>query len=225
MINSNDIKRIAASFGADLCGIAPIERFSKAPEGFRPTDVYPETKSVVVIAKKLPEGIFLSDNPVPYTVTCDVIRHEIIRSVINICNRLEQEDGVIAVPVPSQPYLYWDEENHRGQAILSLRHAGYLAGLGILGKNTVLANNMYGNRIRLGALLLNIEIEPDDLADYQLCSENCQVCIENCPAGAINGISTNQKLCRPVSQGHTKKGDELYLCNNCVKLCPKGKGL
>jgi epoxyqueuosine reductase len=89
MINSNYIKETAFNFGAELCGIASIERFSKAPEGFRPTDIYPETKSVVVIAKKLPEGIFLSNNPIPYTVTSDIIRNEIILAVINICIKLE----------------------------------------------------------------------------------------------------------------------------------------
>jgi epoxyqueuosine reductase len=224
MIDANLIKEIAFEYGADLCGIATIERFKQAPKGFSPIDIYPETKSVVVIAKKLLEGIFLSNNPIPYTVTSDVIRHEIIQMVINICIRLEQEDDVIAVPVPSQPYHYWDEENRRGQGILSLRHAGYLAGLGIFGKNTLLTNNKFGNRIRLGALLTNVQVEPDKLADYEFCSDNCKICITNCPAGAINGKSVNQKLCRPVSQGHTTKGDELYLCNNCIKLCPNGKG-
>jgi epoxyqueuosine reductase len=99
-----------------------------------------------------------------------------------------------------------------------------LAGLGVLGKNTLLTNNKFGNRIRLGALLSNAQVEPDELADYEFCSDNCEICFRNCPAGAINGKSVNQKLCRAISQGHTKKGDELYLCNNCAKLCPNGKG-
>ncbi|MEJ2647109.1 MAG: hypothetical protein P8016_01715 [Sedimentisphaerales bacterium] len=225
MIDSNSLKEIAIEYGADLCGIASIERFREAPEGFRPIDIYPDTKSVVVIAKKMPEGSLLSENPIPYTVTSEAVRREIFLTVINICRKLELHDGLIAVPVPSEPYDYWDKENLRGQGILSLRHAGYLAGLGVLGKNTLLTNNRYGNRIRLGALLTNADIEPDDLANYQFCSEDCRLCIENCPAGAINGISTNQKLCRPVSQGYTRKGDELYICNNCLRLCPNGRGL
>lgn len=58
MIKASEIKKIVLDFGADLCGIASIDRFKNAPEGFRPTDLYPDTKSVIVFAKKLPESIY-----------------------------------------------------------------------------------------------------------------------------------------------------------------------
>jgi len=224
MIDSNFVKNIAVELGADLCGIAPIERFSQAPEGFKPTDIYPDAKSVVVVAKRFPEGPFLSKSLIPYTVTNDIILSEVIQIICAFCVRLEQEDGVIAVAVPSEPYEYWDEVKNEGKGILSLRHAGYLAGLGVLGKNTLLTNAAFGNRIVLGAALLNVTVEPDDLVDYDFCSDDCQICIRSCPAGAIDGKRVNQKLCRVNSQGHTKKGDYLYICNNCRKLCPNGSG-
>ncbi len=207
-----------------MCGIATVGRFKEAPEGFKPTDIFPDAKSVIVVAKKFPEGPFLSQSPIPYTVTNDVILSEVLKITCALCCRLEQEDGVLAVPVPSEPYEYWDEENRQGRGILSLRHAGYMAGLGALGKNTLLTNTAFGNRIVLGAALLNIAVEPDDLADDAFCSTDCQICIKNCPVGAINGKRVNQKLCRARSQGHTKKGDYLYICNNCRKLCPNGRG-
>lgn len=225
MINADSVKNIAYELGADLCGIAPVESFSRAPEGFKPTDIYPEAKSVVVMARKFPEGPFLSKSPIPYTVINDTILNEVIRISSTLCIRLEQENGTIAVPVPSDPYEYWDEEKREGRGLISLRHAGYLAGLGVLGKNTLLTNATYGNRIVLGAALLNIEVEPDKPADYEFCSPDCQVCIKSCPAGALDGKRVTQILCRAVSQGHTKKGDYLYICNNCRKLCPNGKGL
>jgi epoxyqueuosine reductase len=223
MIDSNFIKDLAVKFGADLCGIAPVDRFNDAPEGFRPMDIYPETESVVVLAKRFPEGPFLSKSPVSYTVTNDVFLNEVLRITCALCVRLENDD-VVAVPIPSDPYEYWDEEKREGRGILSLRHAGYMAGLGVLGKNTLLTNATFGNRIVLGAVLLNVKIKPDDLADYNFCSPECRICIQNCPAGALDGKRVNQKLCRAKSQGHTKKGDYLYLCNNCRKLCPNGKG-
>lgn len=42
--------------GADLCGIAPIERFDNAPKGFKSTDIYEECKSVLVFAKGILGG-------------------------------------------------------------------------------------------------------------------------------------------------------------------------
>jgi len=225
MIDANFVKNVAYDLGAVLCGVTPVERFSQAPEGFRPTDIYADARSVVVIARRFPEGAFVSGSSIPYTVTKAIIENEVLRITCDICNRLEHEADVIAVPVPGDPYEYWDVDKREGRGILSLRHAGYMAGLGVFGKNTLLNNATFGNRIVLGAFLLNIDIEPDNMADYDFCPSNCRVCITNCPAGALDGKTINQKLCRAVSEGHTKKGDDLHLCNSCRKLCPNGKGL
>jgi epoxyqueuosine reductase len=223
MSDAQYIKNIAFQHGADLCGIASIERFKDAPVGFRPIDIYADTKSVVVVAKKFPEGPFFSNSPIPYTSVNDKLLHEVILLTCHLACLLEQEKGVFAIPIPSEPYEYWDDENREGRGILSLRHAGYLAGLGNLGKNTLLTNKQYGNRIVLGAVLLNIEVDSDQLQEYDFCHDNCSLCIKNCPSGALDGKRVNQKLCREHSQGLTKKGDPIYLCNECRKICPGGK--
>jgi hypothetical protein len=44
IITSAEIKELARRNGADLCGIAPVERFEHAPAGFHPSDIYPGTK-------------------------------------------------------------------------------------------------------------------------------------------------------------------------------------
>ena len=36
---NNDVKQIIYSYGADVCGIADIERFAAAPPGFSPSDL------------------------------------------------------------------------------------------------------------------------------------------------------------------------------------------
>ena len=40
MMTANEIKSTALELGVDLCGIAPVDRFSSAPKGFHPNDVY-----------------------------------------------------------------------------------------------------------------------------------------------------------------------------------------
>ena len=223
-ITSRQVKELTTSLGADLCGIASVERFSKAPAGFRPSDIYSEAKSVLVIAKRLPEAGFCSENPVPYTFTLSIVAQEVLHLMYRVSIAL-QERGVIAVPVPGEPYEYWDEEKREGKGILSLRHAGYLAGLGVLGKNNLLMNDRYGNRMTLGSLLLNIKLESDPIAEYVGCVEKCDACINHCPVKALNGQSVNQKLCREKSQYTTKKGYFLYACHQCRSVCPKGAGI
>jgi hypothetical protein len=70
---SEEIKSIIINLGADKCGIANIDRFSGAPEGFRPTDIWSICKSVIVFLKKLPSEVILAENPVPYTHTAHLI--------------------------------------------------------------------------------------------------------------------------------------------------------
>jgi len=223
-MNAKMLKSLVMKCGVDLCGIAPVERFREAPEGFRPTDIYPLAKAVLVIAKRVPQAALLSGSPVPYKFTSDVVLDEVFRITCNLSLRL-QDLGVAAVPIPSEPYEYWDVEKKEGRGILSLKHAAHLAGLGVLGKNTLLTNNKLGNRITLGALLLNVSLKGDPIATYSICKEDCNACITSCPVKALDGKSVVQKLCREKSQLTTPKGYSLYVCNTCRTVCPSGEGL
>ena len=222
-MNAKMLKSLALKSGVDLCGIAPVERFRAAPEGFRPTDIYPSAKSVLVFAKRVPQAALLSRSPVPYKFASDVVLNEVFRITCDLSLRL-QDLGVAGVPIPSEPYEYWDVEKKEGRGILSLKHAGHLAGLGVLGKNTLLTNNKLGNRITLGALLLNVPLEGNPIAEYRICKETCNTCITSCPAKTLDGKSIVQKLCREKSQLTTPKGYSLYLCNTCRMVCPAGEG-
>ena len=46
-MTNKEIKKLCRSFGADLVGVASVERFVKAPKGYHPTDVMPTAKSVI----------------------------------------------------------------------------------------------------------------------------------------------------------------------------------
>ena len=54
---SDDVKAFALrDLDMDYVGISSVERLSGAPEGYRPTDLLPGAKSVVVMAVRLLEG-------------------------------------------------------------------------------------------------------------------------------------------------------------------------
>jgi epoxyqueuosine reductase QueG len=130
------------------------------------------------------------------------------------------------VPIPSDdPSEYWEAANKYARGILSLRHAGHFAGLGILGKNTLLTNEKYGNMIQIGAILVDTKLESDAIAEYKGCLEKCSLCIDSCPQKAIDGTTVNQKLCRKLSIVVTERGFVLKKCNLCRKVCPTCLGL
>jgi len=220
VIDSGVVKEIVKSLGADLCGIASVERFKGAPKGFHPTDIYHDCKSVIVFIKRIPtESLFIS-NCIPYTYVNNVITQKVDELGFEVSLQLEKQ-GVMSVPIPSDdPYEHWEPESCYGRAILSLRHAGYLAGLGVLGKNTLLMNKDFGNMIQIGAVLVQAELEEDPIAKYEGCPPGCNLCMESCPVKALNGKTVDQKLCRPLSNFKSEKGYILKKCNICRKICP-----
>ncbi|MGD0153672.1 MAG: epoxyqueuosine reductase [Thermacetogeniaceae bacterium] len=223
-LNARQVKEAAFSPGADLCGISSTERFAGAPEGFRPTDIFPKCRSVIVFARRIPAGIIFAASLVPYTQVKDLSVKELDGIGMRLSLFLE-ERGVLAVPVPSDdPYEYWEPDRLYGRGILSMRHAGYLAGLGILGKNTLLLNEDYGNMIHIGAVLASAELEQDPLSTLKNCPDKCTICIEACPQKALDGITVEQKLCRPTSFYTNKKGYGLFSCNLCRRSCPRALG-
>ncbi|EKQ53328.1 MAG: hypothetical protein B655_1295 [Methanobacterium sp. Maddingley MBC34] len=219
------IKSMAKDFGADLCGIASVKRFNDTPHGFNPLNIYSKCKSVIVFAKRVPAGSLSANSCVPYTHANNVATQEVDRIGFDLCQILE-DSRIEAIPIPSDdPSEYWEEENQYAQGILSLRHAGYLAGLGVLGKNTLLINEKYGNMIQIGAVLVNLELESDPIATYTACLKECGLCIDSCPQKALDGLTVSQKLCRPLSNFVTQRGHVLKKCNLCRSICPNALGL
>lgn len=221
-MDSNYIKEIAYSLGADVCGISSIKRFDDAPKGFHPLDVYSETKSVIVFGKKFSASLFEANTNVPYTF----VKNKSVELLDDISIKLAltiDSEGYKAIPIPSdEPYEYWDSENRHGRGILSLKHLAQAAGIGCIGKNTLLVNKTYGNRLYLGAVISNVELTEDDLID-NFCPENCNICIKACPQEALDGITINQKKCREKCATATPGGGVIYSCNICRKVCPFAK--
>ena len=222
VMDSNYIKEIAYSLGADVCGIGSIKRFNEVPKGFHPLDVYSETKSVIVFGKQFSASLFEANTNVPYTF----VKNKSVKLLDDISIQLTatiESKGYKAIPIPSdEPYEYWDSENKHGRGILSLKHLAKLSGIGWIGKNTLLINKKYGNRLYLGALIANAELIEDALVS-NLCPETCNICIKSCPQSALDGITINQKECRKICGSSTDGGGFVYSCNICRKVCPFAK--
>lgn len=224
MITKNIIREVAFKNGVDLFGMAAIDRFQNAPKGFHPKDIYSKTESVIAFAIKLPSETMFADNPVPYTHVNTLAMQKMDLITYNISAELDKL-GLKNILIPTDdPYLFWDHHKQEGRAILSLRHVGYLAGLGKLGRNNLLINKDYGNMIQIGALLTDMKFESDPLADYEVCPPNCRICLDSCPQKALTGDTVIQKKCRPISNYMTEKGYVIKKCFECRKKCPRVLG-
>lgn len=99
---------------------------------------------------------------------------------------------------------------------ISFRQMAVLAGLGSIGRSSMLIHSGFGPRVVIGVVLTNAKIAPNKPFERALCT-NCGICTESCPIKAIND-KFNRWKCKNRRK-ILKKG-----CGTpCVELCPIGQ--
>jgi epoxyqueuosine reductase QueG len=183
-------------------------------------------KSVIVVAKRVPPALFQSKSPSPYTMVAEIERmHTVDTLSVELCNWL-YDRGVNAMPVPADtPYDYWDAERKRGMGVLSMRHAAQCAGLGRIGKNTLVVNEKYGNLLNFGAVLADTPLQADPMIEKSYCPESCKICLKACPAEALDGVTVDQKKCREHAFHPNARGYDIAWCHTCRSSCPNAAGV
>lgn len=220
----NKVKEIFWGLGADVCGIANVDKFAEAPRGFHPTDVFKDCRSVVVYALALPKGLTKVSPRIVYQHINSISRNQLDYIGIAAGMAIEALGGV-AVPLPCDaPYDYWDPEKMEGKGVISMRHAAVLAGVGSMGKNTLVINKRFGSMINIGALLTDLDLKSDPPQE-DICLKDCRACLDSCPPKALDGISVNQKLCRENAYSTNARGFEVCECNLCRVKCPLASGV
>lgn len=210
-INSSVVKEWARDVGADIVGIAPVERFEGAPPGHGPRDFVPEAQSVIVAGIKIPDPIVDYDRyhlqfqeaPQDIAVASSLqnlyllMGHYVIDMMLNslavrMANRLEIEGGYRSFPTPNT------SNTGVGRRVggmplhfFSQRHAATRAGLGEFGFSNIVLTPEFGHRVRFVSIITEAELEPDPLISKKIClREKCggkdgPVCLRRCVAGAI----------------------------------------
>lgn len=213
-------REIVLLLGADVCGFANVADFGDAPDGYRPTDIFPECKTVISFGVALTRGLTMVPPRLIYahfnTMSCFQVDHIAFQAA----KKLEKLYHCAAVPIPCDgPYEYWDEEQLEGRGLLSMKHLAVRAGLGTLGKNSLLLNPSYGNMLTLGCILIDKSLSSDPAAE-SLCIEGCRKCIDHCPSKSLGGSNVNQMSCREYTYGKTLRGFDTVDCNQCRVVCP-----
>ena len=188
-MNSAEIKDLARSLGADLVGIAPIERFADLPESSHPQTYAPETRSVIVVAHRILRGALrgIEEGTSFFnTYQCYGLNwsesHFLAKTVYDLCCEIERA-GFEASPLLSREY----SGNKFAPDYMAYAHA---AGLGSEGKGGFFLTPEYGHRQRFGFIFTTMELDGDEVIECDFCKD-CNACIEACP---LEAYSANGKL-------------------------------
>jgi epoxyqueuosine reductase len=104
------------------------------------------------------------------------------------------------------------------------------AGLGWVGKCGLLVTREFGSAVRFSAVLTDAYLEGGEPIDASWC-EDCQVCVEACPAGAPTGkhwtVYTDRGVFYDAHACHDhikvemgRHGLSAKICGICMAVCP-----
>lgn len=220
-MDTNEVRAFVLARGAVLCGIADMSRFGDAPQGFHPLDVMPSCKSVISFAMPFPRGTLKCASPVPYTRVRNSITPKMDALALELCLFLE-EHGFASAPIPTNESL-WDDCTGRWRSIISQKHAAQAAGLGRIGRHSLLITPEYGSMVWLGCVLTEAELPPDPLLP-DICND-CGLCVEACPVHALDGDLMAQETCWNSAFGDDPQTKNWRIaCHACRDACPFNLG-
>lgn len=184
--------------GVEVVGIAPISRFSTAPERMHPKNIFPDCKSVISLVQPIPRstyrGITEGTHWSNYTYYSYNRLNALFRPMVtNELARFIEDHGYEAVPVyPGVPEIYPNKPDPvpgrpSPEITINVRIAAMACGLGEIGWSKVFLHPVYGPRVRIGTILTDAELEPDPLIKPGTICKRCMRCVPTCPGNAIPG--------------------------------------
>lgn len=208
MLTSALVKKQARVLGADLVGIASMDRFEGTPRQQDPRYIFPDAKALIALGFRIPrgylrgieEGTFFGvysnmGSPGMTTVYMPMVMRELACYI--------EEHDYEAVPVATafgNPSVTWkgfdpaisrpvSPDKPHPDVTVDLRLAAFAAGLGEIGYSGRLLTPEFGPRQRIGIMLTDAPLEPDPLFEGEIC-DRCMLCASECPGNAISTTET-----------------------------------
>jgi epoxyqueuosine reductase len=184
---TREIKDYALNHGAELVGILTPEAIDTFPKYWigwqiqqtskKTTDYLNNPKSIIVLGYHAFDDIH--EAQIAHNGSKEYPVYERMRLYARRVKRYLEDKGYKCIVYPFN---------------LSQKKMAQLAGLGSMGKNSLIINPIYGPWIRLQSILTDAPLTPDQENVQDLCRE-CTACIDTCPTGALTPYVVDPNKC------------------------------
>jgi len=237
---TNEIQSLAIKEGTDLFGVAPIERFEHAPEGYAPQDYMPDATCVISIALHLANGICdvwgepwedgNAKTISPYLFYGYGLTNWELGRIANLAAKRLEYKGYRSLTFPpmwaTSSYRWYGRRDGELKADFSHRHAAVAAGLAEFGWSGLALAPNFGPRVRFNSIITNAPLVPSPMYDgAPLCQpKRCRLqCVRECPTQALS-INKDHKEC-DIGERHFEYSHiDMIRCQYAVFPIVKGSG-
>lgn len=210
-LTATAVKAAARACGADLCGIASMDRFEGAPPQQDPRFIFPDAKAAIVLAFRIPRGYLRGIEEGTYFTAYPAMGYGGMNVVYmpmvlrELCCFVE-DHGFEAAPVPNMypgtsvrfDTQSFDPQRSRPVAeglphpdiLVDFRIAAYAAGLGEFGWSKMFLTPAFGPRQRFVMILTDAPLEADPLYGGPPLCDRCKRCAAECSGKAISATET-----------------------------------
>jgi epoxyqueuosine reductase len=221
------LEEMKKKLDVDLIGAASADQSKELKDKAAP--FLPAVKSVVVFAKATYREVVSLLGPFKETgapelgevlgVHTNYINGRLNRAVHEMADIFHTE-GYRSIPLCVAPGFITDQRYLK--ALFSYKHAAELAGLGTIGRNSLLITPEFGPRVRLACLLTEAPVETTHRKQKKQCRK-CDACIRVCPAQAIHVPESGQPCAinRFACRAYRQAG---LVCSVCLKACDEITG-
>ncbi len=200
------IRDFAMNLGVDDVGFAFAEDY-RSPNSPPIEGLFPGIKSLIVLAFR---ELSSCESPSPQIAMAGRMNlTEFAKSSTYRMARFIEakfETPTMTVPI-SHPMNF--VSGKPGVAEVSLRHAAIAAGLGSFGQHNLVIHPRLGTRALFTAVLSKLELLSDPPVQNKACTE-CGLCLQECPAGALEAGRTDLSKCMTHSQPYSIWGSAAF---------------
>ncbi len=185
-IDTEWLRELCLAMGASAVGFVDIERESIAEHKKDILEVYPRTKTVIVIASKMNR----ENVRAPFRNIANVEYHKTEDNLNEIARKISvklEHKGVRSMNLSGAFPFEMDRWASEGKIwVVALKPLAQEAGLGWMGHHRMVIHPKFGSAIFLNAMLIDTEVTTYDKPLTQSPCIECKLCVTSCPTGAIS---------------------------------------